>query len=118
MTRPPDATAGFLVSVKGRRVFLVLVDPEQGRDPGMSHHDEATELAQRLLHAAAVVERRQRSGPSVAGRGRGNVTADRLPLTPAQQQTARELPRYRGWLRSTGRSPEEWGQAEGEDEGE
>jgi hypothetical protein len=68
VTRPAATTAGFVVSVRGRRVFLV--DTEQGRDPGMSHH-EATELAQRLLHAAAVVERRQRSGPSVAGRGKG-----------------------------------------------
>jgi hypothetical protein len=57
MTRPPATTAGFVVSVRGRRVYLV--DTEQGRDPGMSHH-EAKELAQRLLHAAAAAERRQR----------------------------------------------------------
>ena len=66
MTRPPATTAGFVVTVRGRRVYLV--DTEQGRDPGRSHH-EATELAQRLLHAAAVVERRQRSGSVVAGMG-------------------------------------------------
>jgi hypothetical protein len=47
-------TAGFRVSVKGRRV--ILVDTEGGRDPGMSHH-EAKDLAQRLLHAAAAAER-------------------------------------------------------------
>jgi hypothetical protein len=55
-------TAGFTVTVRGRRVYLV--DAEPSSDPGMSCH-EAKELAQRLLHAAAVVERRQRSGPSV-----------------------------------------------------
>jgi hypothetical protein len=54
MTQSRATTAGFVVSIKGRRVYLV--DTEQGRDPGMSHH-EATELAQRLLHAAAVAER-------------------------------------------------------------
>jgi hypothetical protein len=44
---------------------------------------------------------------------------DRLPLTSAQQQTARETPWYRDWLLSTGRSPEEWehtGGEEGQDE--
>ena len=53
MSRPPATTAGFVVSAKGRRVYLV--DAEHGRDPGMSHY-EAKELAQRLLHAAAVAE--------------------------------------------------------------
>jgi hypothetical protein len=41
-------TAGFTVTVRGRRVYLV--DAEPARDPGMSHH-EARELAQRLLCA-------------------------------------------------------------------
>jgi hypothetical protein len=68
MSQPRATTAGFVVSVRGRRVYLV--DAEQGRDPGMSRH-KASEPAQRLLHAAAVVERRQRSGSSVAGRGKG-----------------------------------------------
>lgn len=47
-------TAGFSVTVRGRRVYLV--DVEHHRDPGMSHH-EAKELAQRLWHAAAAAER-------------------------------------------------------------
>jgi hypothetical protein len=47
-------TAGFSVTVRGRRVYLV--DDDHHRDPGMSHH-EAKELAQRLLHAAAAAER-------------------------------------------------------------
>jgi hypothetical protein len=50
-------TAGFIISVKGRRVWLVDVDHQQ--DPGISAH-EAKELAARLLACAAVVERRQR----------------------------------------------------------
>lgn len=33
--------------------------------------------------------------------------SDQLPLTPAQQQTARELPWYREWLLAHGRSEEE-----------
>jgi hypothetical protein len=53
MTRPPATTAGFRVSVKGRRVYLV--DAEPTSDPGMSHH-EAKELAQRLLCAAHAAE--------------------------------------------------------------
>jgi hypothetical protein len=57
MTRPPATTAGFRITVRGRRVYLVDVEPTS--DPGMSHH-EATELAQRLLHAAAAAERCQR----------------------------------------------------------
>jgi hypothetical protein len=57
VTRSPATTAGFVVSVKGRRVYLVDVEPTS--DPGMSHH-EAKELAQRLLHAAAAAERCQR----------------------------------------------------------
>jgi hypothetical protein len=32
---------------------------------------------------------------------------DRLPLTPAQLQAARELPWYRAWLLSTGRTETE-----------
>lgn len=51
---PPATTAGFTVTVRGRRVYLVDVDHH--RDPGMSHH-EAKELAQRLWHAAAAAER-------------------------------------------------------------
>ena len=47
-------TAGFTVTVRGRRVYLVDVEPAS--DPGMSHH-EAKELAQRLLHAAVAAER-------------------------------------------------------------
>jgi hypothetical protein len=47
-------TAGFTVTVRGRRVYLV--DAEPTSDPGMSHH-EARELAQRLLCAAAAAER-------------------------------------------------------------
>jgi hypothetical protein len=47
-------TAGFTVTVRGRRVYLVDVDHH--RDPGMSCH-EARELAQRLWHAAAAAER-------------------------------------------------------------
>lgn len=46
-------TAGFTVTARGRRVYLV--DVEHHRDPGMSHH-EAKELAQRLLCAAAAAE--------------------------------------------------------------
>lgn len=53
-------TAGFVVSVKGRRVYLVEVEPTD--DPGLSHH-EATELAQRLLHAAAAAERAEHGEP-------------------------------------------------------
>jgi hypothetical protein len=59
MTRPPATSAGFRITVRGRRIYLIDVEPTG--DPGMSHH-EAKELAQRLLHAAAVAERRQRSG--------------------------------------------------------
>jgi hypothetical protein len=53
-------TAGFVVSVKGRRVYLV--DAEPTSDPGMSHH-EAKELAQRLWHAAAAAERAGQQPP-------------------------------------------------------
>jgi hypothetical protein len=49
-----NTTAGFTVTVRGARIFLV--DQEPTSDPGMSHH-EAKELAQRLLHAAAAAER-------------------------------------------------------------
>jgi hypothetical protein len=47
-------TAGFTVTIRGRRIYLV--DAEPASDPGMSHH-EATELAQRLLCAAHAAER-------------------------------------------------------------
>lgn len=50
-------TAGFRITVRGHRVYLVDVDHHQG--PGMSAH-EAKELAARLLACAAVVEQRQR----------------------------------------------------------
>jgi hypothetical protein len=53
-------TAGFVVSVCGRKVYLV--DAEPTSDPGMSHY-EAKELAQRLLHAAAAAERADRQPP-------------------------------------------------------
>jgi hypothetical protein len=52
-------TAGFVISVRGRRIYLV--DTEPARDPGMSHH-EAKELAQRLLAAAHAAERQAREG--------------------------------------------------------
>jgi len=58
--RLTPTTAGFSVSVRGRRVYLI--DVEHHRDPGMSHH-EAKELAQRLWHAAAAAERNQRRTP-------------------------------------------------------
>jgi hypothetical protein len=57
---PTATTAGFGVSVRGRRVYLVDVDHH--RDPGMSHH-EARELAQRLLCAAHAAERAARTNP-------------------------------------------------------
>jgi hypothetical protein len=61
VNRPTTATtAGFRISVKGRRVYLVDVDHH--RDPGMSHH-EARELAARLLVCAAAAERAARSRP-------------------------------------------------------
>jgi hypothetical protein len=52
-------TAGFTVTVRGQRVYLV--DTEPSSDPGMSHH-EAKELAQRLLAAAHAAEREAREG--------------------------------------------------------
>jgi hypothetical protein len=55
-----STTAGFTVTVRGRRIYLV--DAEPTSDPGMSHH-EAKELAQRLLHAAAAAERADRKPP-------------------------------------------------------
>ena len=64
MSRPAATTAGFVVSVRGRRVYLVDVEPTS--DPGMSHH-EATELAQRLLHAAAAAERHQHQDRNARG---------------------------------------------------
>jgi hypothetical protein len=38
MSAPRATAAGFTVSVRGRSVYLV--DTEQGRDPGMSHHEK------------------------------------------------------------------------------
>ena len=57
---PTASTAGFRVSIRGRRVYLV--DAEPSSDPGMSHH-EARELAQRLLCAAHAAERATRPHP-------------------------------------------------------
>jgi hypothetical protein len=51
-------TAGFRITVRGRRIYLVDAEPTSG-DPGVSAH-EARELAARLLACVAVVERRQR----------------------------------------------------------
>jgi hypothetical protein len=62
-------TAGFRVTVKGRRVYLV--DAEPSSDPGMSHH-EARELAQRLLCAAHAAERAARPTPLTDRRQAGN----------------------------------------------
>ena len=53
-------TAGFTVTVRAGRIYLV--DQEPTSDPGMSHH-EAKELAQRLLHAAAAAERAGQQPP-------------------------------------------------------
>jgi hypothetical protein len=58
-------TAGFTVTVRGRRVYLIDADPTS--DPGMSHH-EAAELAQRLLAAAHAAERE-----TAGARRRSNV---------------------------------------------
>jgi len=58
--RPAATIAGFTVTVRGRRVYLV--DAEPTGDPGMSHH-QAKELAQRLLHAAAAAERADQQPP-------------------------------------------------------
>jgi hypothetical protein len=69
MTRPPATTAGFRVTVKGRRVYLV--DAEPARDPGMSHH-EAKELAQRLLCAAHAAEQAARPTSLTDRRPAGN----------------------------------------------
>ena len=59
--RPAATTAGFTVTVRGRRVYLV--DAEPTSDPDMGHH-EATELAQRLLHAAGAAERADQQPPA------------------------------------------------------
>jgi hypothetical protein len=71
---PIATTAGFRVSVKGRRVYLV--DAEPTSDPGMSHH-EAKELAQRLLCAAHAAERAARPSPQPE---RGRPADGRRPL--------------------------------------
>ena len=81
---PAVTTAGFRVTVKGRRVYLVDVEPT--RDPGLSHH-EAKELAQRLLCAAHAAERAAR--PNLDPGGRPPAEA-RRPLdrswTPSKQR--------------------------------
>jgi hypothetical protein len=50
-------TAGFRISVRGRRIYLV--DTEPTSDPGISAA-EAREIAARLLTSAAVVERQHK----------------------------------------------------------
>jgi hypothetical protein len=69
-------TAGFSVTVRGRRVYLV--DAEPSSDPGMSHH-EAKELGQRLLCAAHAAERAARPNPIQHGRGPVTPPADDGP---------------------------------------
>jgi hypothetical protein len=77
-------TAGFRVTVKGRRVYLV--DAEPSSDPGMSHH-EARELAQRLLCAAHAAERAARPDP------RRTATPDaRRPLDRSWTPTPQRRP--------------------------
>jgi hypothetical protein len=81
---PTATTAGFSITVRGRRVYLV--DIEHHRDPGMSHH-EAHELAQRLLCAAHAAERAARPNPDPPG-GATAVEARRAPdrsSTPTDQ---------------------------------
>jgi hypothetical protein len=53
VTRPP-ATAGYTITVKAGRIYLVDQDPGRS-DCRISTH-EARELAQRLLCAAAAAE--------------------------------------------------------------
>jgi hypothetical protein len=65
MTRPPATTAGFRITVRGRRIYLVDVEPTS--DPGISAA-EAREIAARLLACAAVVERGG-SGPGRRSQG-------------------------------------------------
>jgi hypothetical protein len=81
---PTATTAGFRVTVKCRRVYLV--DAEPARDPGLSHH-EAKELAQRLLCAAHAAERAARPNPNPR---RAATTEARRPLdrswTPSNQR--------------------------------
>jgi hypothetical protein len=79
-------TAGFTVTVRGRRIYLV--DAEPPRDPGMSHH-EARELAQRLLCAAHAAERAARPEPTASGqppREVAQVTATRRARPPQEVQ--------------------------------
>jgi len=57
MTRPPATTAGFRITVRGRRIYLTDIEPTS--DPGISAA-EAREIAARLLVCAAVIEREQR----------------------------------------------------------
>jgi hypothetical protein len=45
MTRPPATTAGFPITVRGRRIYLVDVEPTS--DPGISAA-EAREIVVRL----------------------------------------------------------------------
>jgi hypothetical protein len=56
-------TAGFTVTVRGRRIYLV--DQEPDSDPAISAH-EARELAQRLLCAAHAAEQAAKT-PRVKG---------------------------------------------------
>ena len=56
---PTPCTAGYSITVRGGRIFLVDQHPDRG-DPRISPH-EAKELAQRLWHAAATAERDQQA---------------------------------------------------------
>jgi hypothetical protein len=69
-----STTAGFSVSVKGRRVYLIEQEPCS--DPGMSHF-EATELGQRLIHAAAAAKRASDVDRVPDGAGQGRRTIQR-----------------------------------------
>jgi hypothetical protein len=51
--------AGYSITVRAGRIYLVDQHPDRG-DPRISPA-EAKELAQRLIHAAAVAERDQRN---------------------------------------------------------
>jgi hypothetical protein len=53
-------TAGYSITVRFGRIFLVDQHPDRG-DCRISPH-EAKELAQRLWHAAAAAERDQAAG--------------------------------------------------------
>jgi hypothetical protein len=54
---PTPTTAGYTITVRAGRIYLVDQHPDRG-DCRISVH-EAKELAQRLWHAAAAAERDQ-----------------------------------------------------------